>query len=54
MLIAVSIASTDFWKSSRPLMVNETVPMSKVRPYHVWFKEQSMNKGIPTWDDPKL
>ena len=47
-------AYDDFWKSSRPLMVNETVPMSKVRPYHVWFKEQSMNKGIPTWDDPKL
>ena len=47
-------AYDDFWKSSRPLMVNETVPMSKVHPYHVWFKEQSMNKGIPTWDDPKL
>ena len=36
-----------FWKEARPLMVNENVPMSKVRPYHVWYEEQMKNGGIP-------
>ena len=43
-----------FWKEARPLMVNETAPMSKVRPYHVWYKEQVMGGGIPMWEEPKL
>lgn len=43
-----------FWKDARPLMVNETAPMSKVRPYHVWYKEQVMGGGIPMWEEPKL
>ena len=36
-----------FWKEARPLMVNEDVPMSKVRPYHVAFKAQMEAGGIP-------
>lgn len=38
-----------FWDEARPLMVNEEVPMSKTRPYHVWYAEQLENGGIP-WD----
>jgi len=30
------------------------VPMSKTRPYHVWFDEQTKNGGIPEWKEPKL
>lgn len=36
-----------FWKEARPLMVNENVPMSKVRPYHVAYKAQMEAGGIP-------
>ena len=47
-------AYEEFWNKARPLMVNEKVPMSKVRPYHVWYKEQLAGKGIPVWNSPKL
>ena len=36
-----------FWKETKPLMVNEDAPMSKVRPYHVWYKQQMEAGGIP-------
>jgi len=36
-----------FWKETRPLMVNEDVPMSKTQPYHVWYNEQMAAGGIP-------
>ena len=43
-----------FWKDTKPLMVNEDVPMSKIRPYHVWFEKQSKGIGIPEWTEPEL
>ena len=43
-----------FWKSARPLMVNEDAPMSPTRPYHVWYDEQIKAGGIPDWTPPKL
>ena len=43
-----------FWSEARPLMVNEGVPMSKTRPFHVWHAEQMKNGGIPDWKIPKL
>jgi len=43
-----------FWKEARPLMVNEKVPMSPVRPYHVWYREQMGEGGIPVWKVPQL
>ena len=43
-----------FWKDARPLMVNEQAPMSKTRPFHVWFKEQMEQGGIPPWSPPGL
>ena len=42
------------WKDTKPLMVNEDVPMSKIRPYHVWFEKQSKGIGIPEWTEPEL
>ncbi|MED5470848.1 MAG: arylsulfatase, partial [Verrucomicrobiota bacterium] len=47
-------AYKSFWKEARPLMVNEKVPMSRTRPYHVWYREQIDNGGIPDWEVPKL
>ena len=47
-------AYEQFWKETRPLMVNESIPMSKTRPYHIWFEEQSKNDGIPQWKAPEL
>ncbi len=36
-----------FWEETRPLMVNEDVPLAKKRPYHVWYAEQMETGGIP-------
>ena len=47
-------AYDDFWKEARPLMVNETAPMSKTRPFHVWFEKQQAEEGIPEWTPPDL
>ncbi|MCH7224897.1 arylsulfatase [Haloferula sp. A504] len=41
-----------FWKEARPLMVNEKVPMSKTRPYHVAYRKQEQAGGIPDWKAP--
>jgi arylsulfatase A-like enzyme len=43
-----------FWSEARPLMVNEDKPMSKTRPYHLWYKKQMENGGIPDWKTPEL
>ena len=34
-----------FWKETRPLMVNEDVPMSKTRPFHVLYEAQMDSGG---------
>jgi len=47
-------AYDQFWKETRPLMVNEDAPMSPTRPYHVWYAEQLENGGIPDWTPPNL
>ena len=47
-------AYNKFWNKARPLMVNEDVPMSPTRPFHVWYAEQMKNGGIPDWKAPKL
>ncbi len=43
-----------FWKEARPLMVNEDVPMSPVRPFHELYNKQVAAGGIPDWMPPKL
>ena len=47
-------AYEQFWKETRPLMVNEKAPMSPTRPYHVWYEEQMKAGGIPNWIPPAL
>lgn len=47
-------AYEQYWKEARPLMVNENVPLSPVKPYHEWYREQMANGGIPDWQPPKL
>lgn len=39
-----------FWKEARPLMINEDVPLSKTRPYHVDYRKQEQTNGIPRWE----
>lgn len=43
-----------WWKETRPLMVNETAPMSPVRPFHVLYEQQMKSGGIPEWVSPEL
>ena len=47
-------AYNKFWTEARPLMVNESVPMSPTRPFHVWYKQQTQSTGIPHWKAPEL
>ncbi len=47
-------AYEQYWKEARPLMVNETAPMSPTRPYHEWFKAQKEKSGIPDWQPPEI
>lgn len=43
-----------WWKETRPMMVNETAPMSKTRPYHMAFEQQKASSGIPEWLPPSI
>ncbi len=43
-----------WWAGTVPMMVNESAPMSKTRPFHVWYNEQKAAGGIPAWQPPKL
>jgi len=47
-------AYDDWWKKTRPLMVNEDAPMSPTRPFHEWYKQQLETTGIPDWAAPQL
>lgn len=42
-------AYDQWWQVTRPLMVNETAPMSPTRPYHEAFYKQEKDTGIPAW-----
>lgn len=43
-----------FWKETRPLMVNETAPMSPTRPFWELYEKQEKAGGIPDWTPPSL
>ena len=43
-----------WWQETRPLMVNETAPMSPVKPFHQLYNRQAESIGIPTWTPPEL
>jgi len=43
-----------WWKATRPMMVNEGVPMSPVRPFHELYRKQLETTGIPDWKPPAL
>jgi arylsulfatase A-like enzyme len=47
-------AYDQYWKEARPLMVNESAPMSPTKPYHEWFNKQKASTGIPDWKAPEL
>ncbi len=38
-----------WWKETRPLMVNESAPMSQTRPWHEQYRRQLESTGIPDW-----
>lgn len=43
-----------YWKEARPLMVNETAPMSPTKPFHELYEKQLKSGGIPDWTPPAL
>ncbi|MEX2188528.1 MAG: arylsulfatase [Pirellulales bacterium] len=48
------VAYDAWWKETRPLMVNETAPMSKTRPFWELYEAQEKDGGIPPWQPPAL
>lgn len=46
---AMRAAYDAWWKATRPLMVNEDAPMSKVRPFWQLYEAQMKDGGIPLW-----
>jgi arylsulfatase len=47
-------AYDEWWKGTRPLMVNEDAPMSPTRPFHELHRQQMAAGGIPAWQPPAL
>ena len=47
-------AFDQWWKETRPLMVNEEVPNSPVRPYFEAYEKQRQETGIPEWTPPPI
>ncbi len=47
-------AYQQYWKEARPLMINESAPMSPTRPYWVAFERQESTTGIPEWKAPGI
>ena len=45
-------AYDEWWKVTRPLMVNEDAPMSPTRPFHELHRKQMAAGGIPDWKPP--
>lgn len=43
-----------WWKQTLPLLVNEQVPSSKVKPFHELFSAQQAGEGIPKWQPRSL
>ncbi|AQT67024.1 Arylsulfatase precursor [Anaerohalosphaera lusitana] len=43
-----------WWDEVRPLMVNEDVPLAEKKPYHVKYRKQKDEVGIPRWKPPKI
>lgn len=43
-----------FWKEARPMMINETTPMSPTKPFHELYEQQRNTIGIPDWTPPQL
>ena len=42
-----------WWKETRPMMINETAPMSPTRPFHELYQAQLANGGVPDWQPGK-
>ncbi len=49
---AMRAAFDRWWSEARSGMVNEAVPNSAVRPFHVEYQRQLAEQGIPEWPSP--
>jgi len=47
-------AYDEWWAETRPLMVNEEVPLAKEHPQEVRYFKQLKERGIPEWEPPML
>ena len=47
-------AYDQWWKKTRPMMVNESAPLSQTRPFHEDYARQLQDPGIPDWNPKRL
>jgi arylsulfatase A-like enzyme len=47
-------AYEDWWAKTRPLMINEDVPLAEEKPQVVRYEKQLKERGIPDWVPPAL
>ena len=47
-------AYDEWWEGTVPMMVNESAPLSPVRPFHELYRRQMASGGIPEWSPPAL
>ena len=43
-----------WWIETRPLMVNEDVPLASERPFWVLYEKQRADGGVALWKAPEL
>lgn len=48
------VAYAAWWKSARPMLVNEQAPLSATRPYWEAYETQLKSTGIGSWRPPEL
>ncbi len=51
---AMRAAYDEWWTGTRPMMVNESAPLSKTRPFHELYRQQLESVGIPEWKPSDL
>jgi arylsulfatase len=51
---AMRAAYDAWWAETRPLMVNEDVPLAAERPFWVLYEKQKKEEGIPAWKPPSF
>ncbi|QDU89497.1 Arylsulfatase [Pirellulimonas nuda] len=51
---AMREAYDKWWRETRPMLINESVPLSPTWPFHESYNQQLQREGIPAWEPEPL